>query len=296
MQQERIMSTRGRTLPLMLVALAMLVVGACGGDDSKAEKKTRDQEAAVATTATNQGTSNAGTPSGAVATTPAPATSSRSLQLDCGKDLKAFRFNGRLAVKLPESGGAGAADPAALIASVLTDVKYSGAFLAPDRSQLKLETSKDSVLGGQAIEFVQIGGTSYTKLGNTAWQQSSGNGTSGGLLDSLDPREFCKSLEQNLKGDVPSRKEKVNGVDAIRYDYDRKTLEGLGGFLGGVSGNGDELPENAKLNLWVSEKEKFPVKITFTGSGQQDGGPYSLDLELNVTDLNSSGVRVDAPR
>lgn len=288
------MRTRTRTLPLMAIAAAMLILIACGGDDSKAEKKTRDGAQTAVATAAAVATRESTPTAAAAAAGTAPAGSVRALNLDCGDNLKSFRFNGTLALQMPDAGG-NAADPMALIASALSDVRYSGAYQAPDRSTMKIETPKESIFGGNALEFARIGATSYTKIGATGWQQSTGGGSPGDVLDELDPRALCKQLQENLKGDVPSRKEKVNGVDATRYDYDRKALERIGGILGAASGNG-ELPENAKLNIWVADKEKFPVKLTISGSGQQAGQRYSVDLELNVTDLNSNDVKVDAPR
>ena len=293
------MRIRIRALPLGLVAAAMLLLAACGGDDSQAEKKTREGtpaataavgQAAVATSTT------APTSVGQAQATQAPANATRTLQVDCGDDLKAFRFSGRLALQTAGSGSNNSsADPSALFGSLLSDVKFSGAVVAPDRTSFKLEGGQDSLLGGQAVEFVQIGTTSYTKIGNTGWQSSTGSGASD-FTDSLDPRELCRNIQDSLRADVPSRKEKVNGVDAIRYDYDRKALEKLGsanGFFDEITGG--ELPENFKMNVWVSEKEKFPVKMLMSGSGTAQGEKYSMELEFNVTDLNGN-VKIDPPR
>jgi hypothetical protein len=278
-----------RLLPLLVAATVLLV--ACGGDDSKATQESSAN--ATATTGQSSGSASGGSIGSSSAATPAPADSRRMLQVDCGQDLKAFRFNGRLALKAPQS-GTNSSDFSSIIGSLLQDVKFSGAFVAPDRSQLKLEGGKDSALG--AIEFLQIGSTSYTRFGSAAWQQSSIGGSPTDFLQELDPREICTQVEQNLRADVPSKKEKVNGVDAVRYDYDRSTLQQLGsGFLGAAGGPDDQLPENVKLSVWVSEKEKFPVKMQMSASGQADGQNYAMEMEVNVTDLNGN-VRIDAPR
>jgi hypothetical protein len=128
------------------------------------------------------------------------------------------------------------------------------------------------------------------KLGNTPWQRQEAGGAN--PVENLNPLELCKQLHDALPA-TQSRNEKVNGVDAVRYDYDRKSLEKLPGLFGEDSQN---LPEQLNLALWVAEKEKFPVKLALTGSGQGSGGPMSLNLEFNVTDLNSAGVKIDAPQ
>jgi hypothetical protein len=297
MYQERTMRTGIRVLLLGLFAAAVLLLAACGGDDSEAEVKSREATPAPAA-ALGQASASESTPApsggGQARATQAPANATRTLQVSCGDDLKAFRFSGRLLLQTSGTGG-NSADPISAAASLLGDVKFSGAVVAPDRASFKFEGGKDSLFGGQAIEFIQIGDTSYTKIGGTGWQSATGSGALD-LTEGLDPREMCKTIQDSLRADVPSRKEKVNGVDAIRYDYDRNTLEKLedaGGFFGDIIGG--DLPENFKMNVWVSEKEKFPVKMTMFGSGIAQGEKYSMELELNVTDLNGN-VKIDAPR
>jgi hypothetical protein len=298
MHQERTMRIRIRALPLLLIAAATMLLVACGGDDATAEKKSSEATAAP-TAALGQAGATTGTSAAPGAaqtqTTPAPANASRSLEVDCGDQLKAFRFTARLAMKSPDSGSNNTGSTV-FASPLFGDLKLSGAFVAPDRTSLKLEGGQDSLLGGQAIEFIQIGDTSYTKIGNTGWQSASGAGNALDLTEGLDPRQLCKSVEDSLRADVPSRKEKVNGVDAIRYDYDRKALEKLSedsSFFGDLTGG--ELPENFKMNIWVSEKEKFPVRMVVSASGTAEGQKYSMEMEFNVTDLNGN-VKIDPPK
>jgi hypothetical protein len=215
--------------------------------------------------------------------------------VDCGDSVKALRFDGKLSIQngTSASSSGNGNDFGDLFSSLLNDVKFSGAFQAPDRTQLKAELGGDNSFLNGPVEFVQIGSTSYTRLGSTAWQQSENND---GPADRFDPRTFCRDLVQRLPGDVQGRKEKVNGVDTTRYEYDRKALEDAGISLGDVAGGNGTLPENTKLTVWVSDKEKFPVKLVMTGSGTQSGQAVSTNIELNVSDLNSSSVKVDAPR
>jgi hypothetical protein len=289
------MRIRTRLLPFLVMAVALIAFAACGGDDSQAERRTTANETATSTAQAQQsgGTPAGGSGSRSTAATQAPPDATRTVQVQCTTDLKAFRFNGQLSLKSAQGGG-NTADLSSIVGSLLQDVKFSGAFVAPDRTQLKLDGGQSSALG--TIEFVQIGNTSYTKLGSAGWQQSTGPGPAD-LTDQFDPREFCRQIEQGLSGNVPSRKEKVNGVDAIRYDYDRAALEKLGnnGFLGSVAGPNDQLPEKITMSIWVSEKEKFPVKMLVSASGKEDGQDYSVDMELNVTDLNGN-VTINAPR
>ena len=294
------MRTKPRLLLLVLVAIATLTLAACGGDDSKAEKKSSaDQTAAAATTQPSGSASGSSggltspRPSGVVVS-PSSGSAGRALQLDCGKDLKSFKFDGKLALQTPQ-GSDSAADFSSIFGSILSDVKYSGAFVSPDRTSFKFEGGKDSPIG--VVEFIQIGTTQYTKLGSTGWQQTTSSGGPADIADNFDPREICTQIQKTLSADVPTRKEKVNGVDTTKYEYDKKALEKLGsdGIFGGLAGINGQLPDNAKLNLWVSDKEKFPVKLTMNADSQQDAQKYTVNLELNVTDLNGN-VAINAPR
>jgi hypothetical protein len=292
MFQERIMPTRARLLSLML-AVATLILVACGGDDSKAEEKTRDSQTATPAAAAAATSAPTSSTSGSARASGTPSTgSSQTLQLNCD-DVRAFRFNGKLSLDAPHS-GSGSGDINSLIASLLRDVAVSGAYVAPDRTQFKAEGGANSPIG--TIEVIQIGNTVYTQLGSTGWQQSTGEGNPLDFVQDFEPRQLCSGLGQRLPADVPTRKERVNGVDATRYEYDRAALERLNDdLLDELDPEDDPIPDNVKLTIWVADKEKFPVKIALTGTGEQDGQPAGLNLELNVTDLNGN-VQIEAPR
>jgi hypothetical protein len=274
------------------MAVALLAIAACGGDDSNDDQQTAESTATNATTASGQ---SGGTQSGSSGSSSGATT--QAIELNCNQNLKSFRFSGELSVNSPQSSSSGSNSIASAVGSLLQNVKFTGAFATPDRTQLKLDGGQNSPLG--AIEFIQIGDTSYIKLGTAPWQQSQGDSATAGFVDQVDPREICRQFEQNLTSSVPARKEQANGVDATRYDYDRAALEKLGdsagGLIGAVGGSNGELPENAKMSVWVSEKEKFPVRMQVTASGKQDGEDYSLNMDLNVTDLNGN-VTINAPR
>lgn len=281
------MRTRVRLLPLALMAVALLAFAACGGNDSNANQQTADS-----TTASGQ---SGGTQSGSAGSSSTAAT--RTIELNCDQDLKSFRFDGELSLKSPQTGSNGSGGISSVVGSLLQNVKFTGAFAAPDRTQFKLDGGGNSPLG--TIELIQIGNTSYIKLGSAPWQQSQGDSSASGIVGQVDPRELCQQFEQGLTGPAPARSEKVNGIDATRFDYDRAALQKLGnsagGLLGSIVGPNGELPENAKMSVWVSDKDKFPVKMQVTASGKQNGEDLSLNMDLNVTDLNGN-VTINAPR
>jgi hypothetical protein len=279
--QEPTMTARFHVPLLLCVVLAVAVFAGCSGGGARPEDHAESRATADA----------GGGPAARVATL-APADSRGTLDVDCGKDLTAYRFQGRFSLQGAQASPS-QADITAVLGSMLQNMTFRGAFVAPNRSQLTLEGGQSSPFG--AIEMVQIGARSYMRVGTSAWQESTVGGAEG-LIDNLDPRAICTQLDQRLSADVPSRRETVNGVAAVRYDYDRATLEQLGtGLLSPVSGPDNRLPDSVTLNVWVSEREKFPVKLRVVAAGQEDGRPYTSEMEFNVTDLNGN-VTIDMPR
>ncbi|MGH2603486.1 MAG: hypothetical protein ACRDJ9_29395, partial [Dehalococcoidia bacterium] len=190
------MPTRARLLPLLLAAAALILV-ACGGDDSKAEEKTRDNQTSTPTAVAAATTE----PSGSARASGTPSSGSgQTLQLNCD-DVSAFRFNGKLSLNAPDS-GTSPGDINSLVASLLRDVAFTGAYVAPDRTQFKAEGGTNSPIG--TVEVIQIGNTVYTQLGSTGWQQSTGQGNPLEFIQDFEPRQLCSGLAQRLPADVPS--------------------------------------------------------------------------------------------
>jgi hypothetical protein len=53
--------------------------------------------------------------------------------------------------------------------------------------------------------------------------------------------------------------------------------------------------DQAKLDVWVT-KDNIPVKIAMDMKGKtEDGSAMAVNMELNVTDLNSDKVKIEAP-
>jgi hypothetical protein len=198
---------------------------------------------------------------------------------DCLKGAKSYRYNGRLQLDAGDDSGG--------FAELLGDVTLSGSFVSPDRSQTLIETR------GQKFETITIGADTWTRLGSGEWTK--GEGLIGDL--SLDPQSFCElGLGELGKAGVKPSKDKVRGVDALRYEFDRDALGRLGELFG--SGSPDDvaaLPENTKVVLWVTQKERWPVKITVNGERKEGDDPMTFNLEFTVTDLNKDSIKIEAP-
>jgi hypothetical protein len=271
---------------LCAVAGGLLVLAAAcgGGGDKDTNKKDEGSSAAIgAVPATSRAATEAARQ--ATAAPSAAAGIGQTEQIvaaDCLKGVKAYRFDGKMALKLPSGTSAG---PVAGLD--LNDISFSGAFVAPDRSQFKIQ------IAGGAFETINIGNDQWTKIASSPWIKSTGSG------DALfSPDSFCRSNLKDLeKAGVKPTKDKVSGVDALKYEFDKKALGKLNSVFGG--GNTSplpDLPENTKMVLWVTEKEHWPVRVTLSGEQKTGSDPYSLSIEFNITDLNKGDISIEAPK
>jgi hypothetical protein len=259
------MDRKSAWLGLLVVALAALLFAACGGDDKKS------------------GESGSGTSAGTTAQGGSPTARDDSLATtNCLKDVKSYRFEGKLSFRLPSG-------TAASVGTQQGDFTFSGAFVAPDRSQIKAD------LAGFSFEQVQIGSDAWTRIGNGGWTKSAAD-SSGGF--SFTPESFCESnlTELNKAGVKPTR-DKVNGVNALKYEFDRNALNRLNDLFGNSDSAADltTLPDNTKLTLWVTEKERWPVRMTLTGDGKVNNEQLAFNMQFNVTDINKD-IKIEAPR
>lgn len=270
-----------RRLALALAASAVLLA-ACGGDKKKDESKAVNSVATAASSATEAARQAAATATpaarAATATASAAAPAEPVIAADCLKNVKSYRYEGKIQLKLPAGATAGA-----LPGLELNDISFSGAFVEPDRNQFKVD------LGFTSFETVQIGNDTWTRLGGAGWQKSNEGGVS------FSPDQFCRAnLTELNKANVKPTKDKVNGVDALKYEFDKNAIVRVNNIFGNGSALPD-LPDNTRMTLWVSEKERWPLKMTLTGD-RAGSDPYNIKFEFNLTDLNKGGITIEAPK
>jgi hypothetical protein len=273
------MDGRVHRLVLALAAAAVLIA-ACGGDDKKDDDQPAAGSAATAATSGTQVTSQSTAQATAAraATSTAVAQGEQVIATDCLKGVKSYRYEGKIQLKLPAGATSGA-----LPGLELNDISFSGAFVEPDRNQFKVD------LGFTSFETVTIGTDAWTRLGGAGWTKSSEGGIS------FSPDQFCQAnLTELNKANVKPSKDKVNGVDALKYEFDKNAIVRVNNIFGN-GGSLPDLPDNTRMNLWVTEKERWPVKMTLTGS-RTGTDPYNINFEFNLTDINKGGITIDAPR
>lgn len=207
------------------------------------------------------------------------ATGERVIGADCLNGATAYRYSGAFKVAFagsPLGGGGGA-----------NGVPFSGAFVAPNRTYTKLE------IPGQESETISIGADTWTRAGSGPWVKATGGA---GDSFAFNPNSFCREQLGNLgRAGVAPVNDTVDGVPALRYDFDKAAL-GRGGFDLGGAGSVADLPDNTAVALWVTERERWPVRVDITGDGTGSGNPLAFAIRFNVTDLNNDSVKVEPPQ
>jgi hypothetical protein len=197
------------------------------------------------------------------------------------QQLKSFRFD--LTMKMDASGG-GAGDPlAAAFLGALGNIKANGAVVAPDQTEMHM------TIFGQQFSYIQIGNRAWEKTGST-WEPA----TAGDLTFDMDFEDLITDFvpEQVLKT-AKTSKEKVNGVDAIRYSFDKAALEQIARDLGEAADFTDV--DSVGLDIWLNA-DNIPVKLVIAASGRGEGGQkFSLSMEMNITDINDPSVKIKPP-
>ena len=209
------------------------------------------------------------------------------------RELESFRFDFSMKMKLGSVSGSGSSDDAlgaafaAALLGALGDIKAEGAFVAPDQIETKVS------FGGEEISYVQIGSKAWIKEGGS-WTATTADAD---LALGGSPSELFEDfLPQEVLRGARTKQESVNGVKATRYSFDKQALADLAEEFGSGAGAGDldDISE-ASLDIWLAE-DNIPVKVLVAIAGKDESGQsISIQLEMNVRDINSDSVKIRPP-
>ena len=231
--------------------------------------------------------------------TPPPTASQPVVASTCLRGLSSYRFNGSLSLQTPAPAGTPApggesSGLAGSLANLLSHVDFNGGAVAPDRVQATISFGEG---GPQTLELITIGPQTYSRFGNAAWQE--GNQVAGlGNIAQVDPESVCeRGLTQLNRGGQSPARETVNSVPSLRYSFTgTQASRVLFGGRGSESApSASATPANgsaAQMTLWVAQKGQFPVRLQY--SATQSGG--SINLRVDVTNVNSKDIHISAPR
>jgi ABC-type glycerol-3-phosphate transport system substrate-binding protein len=261
-----------RSLRWLLAPLAagLLIVG-CGGDKDSGPNSVK-----------GDGSSGRGS---AVSTELNLSNAANDLM-----ELRSFRFDVTLKMDFDMSSVTDDEDQlsaglAQAFMAMFSDIKMEGAYVAPDAFDMQMK------LAGENVHVIQIGDKSWVNDGS-GWEESGAFGGDLGFLS--DPSDLAFDMLPEVLKNAKTKSEKVNGVETTRYSFDKKALEDLASDLGENAAELSEIDE-ANLDVWMT-KDNIPVKISMDMKGEmEDGSKMAVNMELNVTDLNSDKVKIEAP-
>jgi hypothetical protein len=236
--------------------------------------------------------------------TPAPsATSARPLATpparpivsrDCLRGLSSYRFDGSFALvpaaRAQADASSGGAALSGSLANLLSNVTFQGAALAPDRYQAHITFGGSGV---QPLDVIRVGDQTYSRFGDNTWQRGDQIQNFGGISQ-FDPQSLCESTLEFIDsgGQTPAH-ESINGAPALRYEISGAQLgRALGGGRpqAGIQ-TATPPPGAGKVTVWVAEKGNYPLRFqitTRTAAG-------SINLMMNITDVNGRDVQIAAP-
>jgi len=225
--------------------------------------------------------------------TPTPEPVVR-VSCDALKEVKSYRFSLAMKLQVPELA---VPTPAAVpsggpldqligaFASALTDLRMDGAFVAPDRSELRMS------FGGQEMAVVTIGVRQWMRIGSLLWQEGPASSQ-----DSFpNPVDLCQQTAQALELKGPWQPETINGIRTRYYQLDKGYLTALTGLLGGEAPT--DLPDEFAVGLWLAEDGRWPVRIEMKAKGKDEQGrPFAVELLSDIKDFNSPNIRIETPQ
>jgi hypothetical protein len=216
--------------------------------------------------------------------TPAPAGT-----LPCLSGLRAYRFSGEFAF---DAGQGAARSELGSLANLLRDVKFDGAFHAPDATRLHVSFPQGA---SEDVETIRIGNRQYQRVGNGAWETASGNaGPFVAALGALDPQALCRQTLATVSaaGKTPVN-ETVDGVPAQHYSFQPGELAGTPGLFGQTR-EGAGAQSATTLDVWTAGGNRYPVRLAVKSSDAAGG--TALQITLDVRDPNGADIAIRAPR
>jgi len=226
------------------------------------------------------------------ASTPRSSTSQGRLS-----DLNSYRYT----LRMEGSGGPlaelatlfGATAGSTPTANQKVTFEVKGAYVKPDKGQMTI------TIGSFIVSQTIIGRQEWTSFGGI---------TQGPSPTNPDPSDlsFVVSLwDEGLSDAVASfscssSRETVNSVATRKCGMDQSSFDVLrdllGGFLGGAESDIKELTRFS-LEAWIAESGGYPVRLRIDMAGKDSANQsFSLTVSVDITDVNSTGIKIEAPR
>lgn len=249
-------------------------------------------------------------PAGAPAAGAAAAASSdepqQAASLQSPADLDSFRYDVSIELSGLGAGDNGDDSDGGFGVTLNLDIKITmeGAVVAPDREWSRLEA--DLGLLKISTETIRIGDQAWERELDGEWQVQTLDGDSLADAFSFSPQDFFGGDDagdglgtlRSVLDAIGGKSERVNGVDAVRYDLTSEQFAAAfpdGGLPGGAGGDVSEALGEFEVTIWIARDSGIPVRMLLEGSTGDGNGEGSVRVELNIRDLNSDDIKIEPP-
>ena len=161
--------------------------------------------------------------------------------------------------------------------------EHEGTIVNPDKIDLVIKTPE---LPDLIMRFLE--GEQWTNLGGT-WT----------LADDPAPYNYspalvCHSMMAGLQLAGTPTSETVNGVDTTHYEFEDVSLL-TGGYLFNTGSDPDRVLQVYSGDVWLTE-DGWPVRLESSSRGTYPSGrELSLEVSLEITDVDSEDIAVERP-
>lgn len=210
------------------------------------------------------------------------------------QNLKAYRYSLELTLESSESAETPAeVQPTPTIAltpqytaAVRFEYAIDAAFVTPDRTEAV-------ITAGSEDSFMMIA------IGDQAWVELAGNWRAAPAQTKIPyrPLDICEAVLFNLDlSQVEPQEEKVNDVKTLHYTFSQAPSPEAMAKIFGPGSDMDILIKTLDVELWLTEKDEYPVRLDIGGSGlYADGRELRVHVSIDVRDANSGDIRVEPP-
>jgi len=208
--------------------------------------------------------------------------------------LKSYRYSLNLTLESPEpteSPAQSQPTPTSTLTReftqpVLFEYAIDAAFVAPDRTEAV-------ITAGSGSSFIMI------VIGDQAWVQLAGNWRASPQQSKIpyEPPDICAAVLPDLDlSQVEPQEEKVNDVKSLHYTFSQLSSPEAMAKIFGPGSDMDILIKTLDVELWLAEKDEYPVRLDIGGSGlYADGRELRVHLSVDIRDANSGDIRVEPP-
>lgn len=234
-------------------------------------------------------------PTGEAPTSPQPtqqATTSAACQALASLDK--YRYVSNVSLESPEEfapSGEGEPTPATTMTREFTgpflfEYNIDASLVSPDRVSAEMRVGV-----GEPFNIIIVGDRHWITVGSD-WQEVGAQ-----YVVPYRPLEICNAIFPEIDlSQAQGEKESVNGVSALHYTFAGTPSGQAMASIFGPESDMDILFQDMNVEVWVTEKDGWPVKMDIQTSGLYgDRRELTGHLQIELRDISKGDITVEPP-